>query len=394
VITASALPRVAACPGSVALSKAHTQNQNTADGTVRHAAVEEAVLEGRLDDIPAKVREFIDEGAVVTPEVVVYYNWRTGAARQTGRGESARAYDVGEDEIPGTIDLLIVGRRLVVVDYKGHEDVGTPEEHEQIMLYAVAAARIHGFTEVTVVVAYIGAGVEDARVVPVVVDCLELAASRAKLTRIMEAAEAQSRKAVPDVHESRHCKYCPSKSVCPSKVGLLVQVATKGLAVIGDTTMTTERAAEAYREIERIEQLVKDARKRLEVYVDEQGPIDLGNGRAFGRYRRPGNEKVNGAIAVQAIRDALPLDAEAFIEAATERTTSKTAIERAAKALYPARGMPTKVTRAVLARARELGGITAADTFPLGEFAVDRQQAVEKEAIDTDAVDRLLTAAG
>lgn len=397
--TASGLGRIAACPGSVALAKAHLSSQYADEGNVRHADAESAALDGRLDDLPPRVRALIEPDAQLLPEVAVAYNWRTGKARMLGRGIT-RDYPVDPDsEIPGTIDLLVINPsgRLVVVDYKGHEDVGEPDQNVQVMLYGLAVARIYGANEVTLAVSYIGAGTEDARTPVVTVDCFDLAAYATKVTRIIEAANAEIGKAIPDVRESRHCKWCPSKPYCGAKNALLVQVASGGLAVIGDTAMTVDRAREAYREIERIEQLVKDARKRLEVYVDDNGPIDLGEGRFFGRYRRPGNEKLDGDIAIDAIRSVLPDDqADTFEATAIEYSTSKAAIERAAKeACGPGakRGAATKLARQVVEKVRELGGVTAADTFPLGEYTGE-SRGVAKDPVDIEAVDRALKAAG
>lgn len=391
MITASALPRVAACPGSAHLSKAHVSNENADEGHLRHEAVEDAVLAGDLEGLPPKVAALIEPGATVLPEVAIAYNWRTSTARMIGRG-AARDYTPSADEIPGTIDLLIVnpGNRLVVVDYKGFEDVGAPDENAQVITYGLAATRIYGASEVLLVVAYIGQGVEHARVVRAEAGPIELAGFAAKVRRIMEAAVPGA-----EVRESKACKYCPSKSVCPSKVGLLVQVAERGLAVIGDVSLTPERAAAGVREIERIEQLVRDARKRLEVYVDEQGPIDLGSGRFYGRYRRPGNERLEGAAGVTAIAEVVPEPVRAqFAAIAISYSTSKAAIERAAKDVS-AKGKAAKLARAVVEKIRELGGAGhGSDSFPIGEFSVDQYPIAEREPIDTDAVDKLLTSAG
>ncbi len=393
-ITASALPRVAACPGSAALAKAHLANENAAAGNDRHFEMEEAGLEGRIEDLPLKVQELIEPGAQLHPEIAIAYNWRTGVGRLIGRG-TARAYDVTADEIPGTIDLLIVGSRLIVVDYKGFEYVGSPEQHEQANLYALAVARIYGFNEVTIAIVYIGAGVEHAHADVITIDCFEMATYSVRLTRIMEAVEAAERQPIPEVRESKHCKWCPSKPFCSAKNALLVQVAENGLAIVGDSIMTTERARAAYEQIERIDSLLREAKKRLEVYVEEQGPIDLGNGRMYGRYQRKGNEKVDGPIAVQAIREVLvaPENQAEFEKVAIVPTATKASIERAAKAVTSTM-KPTALAKAVIAKIRELGGISSSPTFPVGEYVRGKDEPAEKPEIDAGEIDRLLTSAG
>jgi hypothetical protein len=128
----------------------------------------------------------------------------------------------------------------------------------------------------------------------------------------------------------------------------------------------------------------------LETYVDEQGPIDLGGGRMYGRYVRNGNERLDGSVAVVAIHELVGEAAPEFEKVAIERKTTKAAIERAAKQLASKRGM----TSAIVKRIRELGGAThAPDTMPLGEYVADRNEAGDKQVIDVDAVDRLLESA-
>ncbi|MES2032893.1 MAG: PAS domain-containing protein, partial [Pseudomonadota bacterium] len=75
-----------------------------------------------------------------------------------------------------------------------------------------------------------------------------------------------------------------------------VQIGSQGLAKIGDSALTHERLIAAYRQTMAVKALVADAEKRLVAYVDDHGPIDLGNGSVYGRYTRKGNEELDGSI--------------------------------------------------------------------------------------------------
>jgi hypothetical protein len=104
--------------------------------------------------------------------------------------------------------------------------------------------------------------------------------SRSRLERVPRGVQ-------PTTREGSWCAHCASKSRCPSKTACSSR-SRKGLAIIGDTALTQDRAREAHLEIERLDQLVKEAKSRREKWIDENGPIDLGNGKAFGRHAAQG----------------------------------------------------------------------------------------------------------
>ena len=140
------------------------------------------------------------------------------------------------------------------------------------------------------------------------------------------------------------------------------------MAITGESIMTSERAAAAYDQLLRVELLARDARSRLNSFVDEQGPIAIGGGRMYGRHRRDGRESLAGSVAVQAIREIVGERADAFESLAIERSTSKAAIMRAAKETAQKRGAK-KLAEEVIDKIRRLGGSrTGSETFPIGEF--------------------------
>lgn len=378
MITASALTRLRNCPSSAVLPRAENHSEWADLG---HEAHEELAIFSPDHPfahlIPANARA----------EVKLAYDVATRAGRIIGEGSGRDYGSPGPFEIVGSCDVLgVEADRVIVIDWKsGFADVEPAATNAQLWFYALAACRALGRSSATIRIVY----TQTRRIDEHEIDALDLAEFATSLerlhTQVAERHAARKRGEIVDTHEGAWCKWCPARPHCPSKHALLVQVAEKGLAVLGDATMTPERARAGYEQLVLLEQLVRDARKRLEVYVDENGPIDLGGGRFFGRYVRNGNERLDGDVAVRAIAEVVGESAREFEAAAIERRTSKAAIERAAKSL----GCPRGTASRVIARIRELGGTSrGADTMPLGEYMADKHEPAPK--LDVGAVNRAL----
>lgn len=387
MITASSLTRLRNCPSSAVLPRAETHSVWADAGNDEHETLAD------LANLPSSLAELVPAGS--RSEVKLAYDVATTAGRVIGEG-GGRAYgNPGPFEIVGSCDVLgVIGDSILIVDWKtGYADVEPASSNAQLWFYALAACRAMGKESAIVRIVYTKTG----RVDEYAIDALELAgfadALRRLHTDVAKRQAALQRGELMETREGSWCKHCASKAVCPSKNALLVQFAEPGFAILGDSQMTPARAALAYAQLTRIEQLTSDARKRLQVYVDEQGPIDLGNGRMYGRYDRKGNEVLNGNVAVQAIREVVGESAKEFETIAIDRKTSKAAIARAAKQLV-AKGH-TKVAEAVVDKIRELGGVShMADSAPYGEHSADRFTRGPQPAIDTDEVNRQLKAVG
>lgn len=386
--TASALPRLMNCTASAVLSRAENHNEWSESGHDEHEDLAEQTLAGTL---PGHLARLVPPSPRV--EVKVAYDVSTRTGRIIGEG-SGRDYGTpGPFEIVGSFDVGGVdGDRVVIVDWKtGFADVEPAATNSQLWFYALAACRAFGLDKAVIRIVYTNQG---GRCDEHEIDALDLAEFAGRLealhTRIAALQAARKRGEILETREGSWCKHCASKPYCPSKNALLVQVAEHGLAVIGDAEMTPQRAAGAYEQIVRVEQLVKEARKRLETYVEERGPIDLGGGRMFGRYVRKGNERLSGDAAVQAIAEIVGESAKEFESVAIERKTTKAAIERAAKSLGCKRGTATAVVR----RIREIGGAThAADSMPIGEYVVGKDEAATLPEVDVAEVNKLLESA-
>lgn len=379
MITASSLSRLLNCPGSSLLSRAENASQWADAGQVEHADLASEVMAGTLPDwisaaIPPNSRT----------EVALAFDVATREGRIIGEN-LARAYsNLGVFEIVGSTDVLgVVGDAVVIADFKtGYGNVEPAATNAQLAFYALAAARALDKTRAIVRLIF----TKTERVEEAELDAFDLAAFGERLAALHSTIAAL--KHPVSTTEGSWCRYCPSKHVCPSKNGQLVQLAERGAAVLGDSLITPERRRAAYEQFVRIEQIVADAKRRLDASIDDFGPIDLGNGRAYGRYHRPGRKQLDGDKAVQAIRVVVGESAKEFEALAIERSTSQAAIERAAKALAPARGA-SKLKAAVIAKIEELGGVTyGAEQYPIGEHPIERS--ATQPAIGFDSVDKLL----
>jgi len=387
VLTMSALPRLLNCTASAVLSRAETASEWANSGNDEHEDLAE------LDDPEHEFAHLLPPGA--RSEVKVAYDVLARTGRIIGQGDGRGYGTLGPFEIAGSIDVLwLEGDTVVVLDWKtGYNDVDPAERNWQLWGYALAACAAFGKSRARVMIVY--TKFKSARPDEYEIDALELADFASRLaalhTRVPELKASLQRGELLDTKEGNWCRHCPSKHVCPSKNGLLVQFAENGLAVVGDAAMTPERARQAYEQFVRIDQLVADVKKRLNAFVIDNGPIDLGNGRMYGRYHRKGNEVLDGKAAVRAIREIAGESAKEFEAEAVEVSTSKAAIDRACKALNMPRGTKPKIER----RIRELGGSThKSDSMPIGEFDADRRTAAIIEPLDFDDIDRRLKEAG
>lgn len=358
-LTASGLSRVLNCAGSVRLPRAENVSQWADAGHDEHAEIADQHAAGTL---PAWIAKLVPAGA--RSEVALAFDVATRQGRVIGEN-IGRAYgDVAPFEVVGSADMVgIEDDAVVVLDWKtGYLDVEPAATNPQMAFYALAACRAFGKDRAIVRIVY----TKSNRVDAAELDALDLAAFADRLESLFRSVAADRQTGPINTREGSWCRYCPSKSVCPSKVGLLAQVASGGLAVTGGE-LTPALAASAYEQLVRIEQIVKEARARLLTFVEEQGPIDLGNGRAFGRYRKLGNRKIDARGAEPVIRAVLGPEA---VDVAIERSTSQAAIERACKQ-FGQRGDKAALMR----RLEEDGYVVREETFPIGEYATDKHDA-------------------
>lgn len=389
--TMSALPRSLNCDGSLVLPRAELHSEWADAGSDEHEELARQVIAGTL---PERLARIVPPGA--RAEVIVAYDASTGEGRIVGDKDGRDYTGFAPYEIPGKVDVIgLDGETVVIIDWKtGYKEVDPAERNWQLWGYALAVCRALRKSEARIYIAYTnqpGQPIDEHTL-----DAYDLAdfAKRLNQLQLREAALGKSYRGgiQPTTKEGPWCGHCASKSRCASKTGLLVQISQKGLAVIGDTELTGERARDAHLEIERIDQLLKEAKARREKWVDENGPIDLGNGKAWGRMPRKGNRVLDGDKAVQAIREVVGESAKEFEAMAVEKKVTQAGIERAAKMLGVGQS-PKKLKDRIVNRIDELGGVTyGKDIMPLGEFKLEPGQEVPR--LDYDELDRALAEAG
>lgn len=353
MITASAVERALACPGSFALPEARTTNAYAEEGTANHAEHEQAIEAGVIDEPIARILG--DAARTVRAEVKVAFDVSSGQGRILGYGSDRGYVDLAPFEIPGTLDLLAYdAERVYVGDHKLHALVTPARSNLQIGFGALAAARALGKEEATVFISY-----EHGRPDVATLDMVELDAIAWRLRGIHGAVASQkarrARGELVEVSEGRHCKHCPAIHACPAKVALIKRLANGGeaneLELMMPLSSSTARAA--YDRIQQADNVLKRAKAALYAYASET-PIPLGDGRFFGRHTKRGTESLDGRIAQEVVRQFAGDQAAADV---VEISVTKTAIKEAAKATA-AKGKAAEMERAILAEIRARNGAT------------------------------------
>lgn len=386
ITSASSIARRRGCIGSSVLQRNENHSEWADSGHEEHDRLATDTLAGAL---PPELARWVPPNPRV--EVKLAWDVFSGVGRILGEG-AGRNYDgVQSTEIAGSCDVIaVVGEAVVIIDWKtGFADVEPAATNSQLWFYALAAARALGCSSAIIRVVYTkrDGWCDEHEIGP-----LELAEYASELQslngRIESARKAYRETRQVETNEGSWCKHCPSKSVCPSKNALLAQVASRGLAIIGDTAMTPERAAEAHREIERFESLLNEAKKRRDAWVTENGPIDLGDGRMYGRFVREGKRKLDGKLALAVIRETCkPEVAEEAVELAVTQAGLKRAIEK----FEGPKGADKRVKEIVTALEKR-GGVKRGVEYPIGEFPAGKHEPAP--LIDVTEIDRMLKEAG
>lgn len=349
-LSASGVTRALACPASLVLPQHRYETKFASDGTDRHADSEVAIDMGDEEDVlPARVLEMLEDDDVKDTECSFAFDVATGTARELGYGRESYK-NLSPFEIPGCLDLIVKNkRRIIVVDKKGFERVGPAESNEQTLTYALMVARCYGYDEVTVVIYYELGGVDVA-----VLSALDLDAHAERLkTLLVDVARAQV-EPTKFLAMGRWCKYCPAFLSCPKQHALTLEVGSGTMAMQVESRIPfddDDDAAQAFDLLQRVKMIA--ARIQAGLYARAgQRPIPLLNGNVLGPREKQGNERLDGDIVYQVIRDQ---HGQGIADAAVERKATK---KRIGEALVFAgsKGERAKLERAVLEEVRSRGG--------------------------------------
>lgn len=330
--TASSLGRVIACPGSEALPHLHRTTEDAEAGTWRHWYLEHigkigAVL--ALEGVPKKYQamcEAIDlEGLPLklASEVAFAYNWKTGEARELGRGLHRNYSMCTPDEIPGTIDAVGLSPASIYLgDYKGWALVKA-RDNAQLLFAALCGTKV--FDRDTAEMEIINVRGSDNWRSKATVDVFDLAVFADKLRDTMTIVEAVKGGAVlnPSVVEGDHCRYCPAYDSCPAKTKMLLVMAG------GESlpTLNKDSAKKAYETWQAMKSLTQIAGARIYAYA-ENNPIELDDGIVFGPHETLGKESIEGDAAYELLRKRL---GQPYADEAVSRKATKTGITSAVR---------------------------------------------------------------
>jgi len=206
-----------------------------------------------------------------------------------------------------------VGGRGYVGDYKsGHSKYPAPDMFGQTLLGAACVAPVYGCDDVVVELISIhdNGGHHTVRRI---VNTWELDDFAAELYEAMERATTAQFEGWPNPWEEEPqpkegtwCEYCPAYRGCPAKLALVralpAELALLGVAperglILDPTALTVSNAAGAWMAIERIEEVLGEAKAEL-CRLAWHETIPLADGRVLGRLETS-KRAVNGKLAAE-----------------------------------------------------------------------------------------------
>lgn len=361
-ITASKIELAATCPGAFTLPWRDSPNAYSEAGSERHAADEAAI---RTGDVPA---EYTDRwpGLTWRAEVKFMYDIATDSGRELGQGSDRKYGDAGPFEVPGTAD--VVGRApgvLVILDKKSFEEVTPAAANGQVRFLALAAARSYRHRgRIFVAIKRELADLDVAELDPLF-DLDVIAHATKKLVLDTAAARARASAGEPVRFQiGRHCRWCPAFESCPQQ-GELIALTRRPdddpELMLASTFLDERDAPDVYRLWKRIGILHKRIGQSLFAYAANT-PIPLGGGKMFGKVSSQGNEKLDGDVVYEVVKEQLGQEAA---DAAVIRSATKKRLEAAVKGTG---GTVAPKVRKVLEQVRARGGATREDKETIEEF--------------------------
>lgn len=377
--TASALPRLMVCPASYALRlqmasdgllpvlDERSAGDDAEAGTRRHRALEAAIDVG---DLPDRFRPFVGEAP--RTELAYRYDSATGVAAELPAVDDRRYPPAPSSVTYGTTDCASLSGddTVLIVDWKGpHADLPPIERNDQLMFAALSSSRVTLRPHVQIATVRIDdadpnaddnlpkiVGAQVAMVGPATLQVFE-----EKMRRL----DGQIAVAVRDVQEGRepvvipgnHCAYCPVAPACPAT--------QRALELANTPPDIVPHVAPAL--LVEMESAISAAGKRLRQFIEAEvkrsGPIDLGDGYAYGYVVAEGNEKIDAALAAPVLVNRLGLAAELAIK----KTVTKNGIKAAAREIAD-KGKAAELERNVLADLRTAGAISRDQTTSLKAY--------------------------
>lgn len=395
-VSASALPRIELCPASAVLPQVGSTSEAADKGSALHQHIRDRAELGidlavaRLEEVcarwglsetetaflRARLMKFTwtpPAGAICELRLAVMPDWTVKRVPEDQRWVEGALFTGQFDVVWAEPSPLVVGEDgsvhcpagsvLWALDVKGGQDrhVTTIERNLQVAFYAWAAARWTKAQRAIPAICYPGAGEGEWDVPGRMWGPAELDAVEARLKKLWGDCERQERALAEgqplSLTEGRHCGYCPAQTHCPAKTALLKSLCTDSPAPLGAAPLTASEATRIASSLVFVERFLERARSALRSYVEDQGPIDLGDGVVWGP------QQVNRTeILPEAAREVLEEELGEHANAAIKLDITGASIERAIKAQLEARGLtrgvaPTK--RRIWAKLGEAGALVS-----------------------------------
>lgn len=357
------------CPGSFALPWRDTPNAYSEAGSALHAVDELAIAAGGAPD--AYTERWPEHHW--RAEVAYAYDISLDTGRLLGVGINRAYGELAPFERPGTIDAEgwnEQSRHLVIVDRKSFEEQTPAAQNPQLRFLALAASRVLRPLRITVAINHQLHGMDvaeldafDLDVIPHQLKEIEYGVARARLA-------ARDGMMVP-FNTGRHCRWCPAFANCPRQTELvaLARRDDEDPELAMSTTVVDESdAPDVYQLWKRLGILHKRVGESLFALAASR-PIPIGNGKMFGRVTKQGNEKLDGDVVYQTVKE---LHGQLVADAAVERKATKTKLKTALKMVA---GPVAAAEREVLEVVRSKGGSQRDKKEVIEEF-VPRLEAV------------------
>lgn len=391
-ITASALDRLDACPGSHVLPHAYETSEHASRGTAIHAFLQRANelggdREAALAEVPAEHYDAcaaVDEQTLplygeTAAEVALAYDPSSDTAREIGRGMERAAYlaALRGGEIGCIVDVVgLSPDAAYVADYKTGWRWVSPASW-QLRFQALAVSRAYGRRSVTAQVVRVRDG--ENRAISATYDAWDLDGVAADLEQLLGRVAAVQARADdgkrPPTYPGEHCQYCPAQRWCQTRINLALALSGEDpLAELGQVrALTPQQAGQAWRLLDLIEPIVAQAREDLKLLAREV-PLPLGDGQFLGIVAGH-RDRLDADALYQAVRAKWGEDvAEVAAPRIESRTATKTKTVQVASRLLRDRGQFKSIVaakQAIEALAHDTGAATRMHYDKITTYAAD-----------------------
>lgn len=370
-ITASQLPRLFKCNGSLFLPNENETSEAAERGTEIHKYLEWLVndMRGVKTEKPQlsienaefcqkidvqEIRALIKDASDVFAEQAFGFDVDAAFQRHNGVARVGRVYKSQSTPslygvVYGTCDLVVkTDDGFSVYDFKtGITDYGDPSKSPQLLAAAYAfSARVAGFVYIR----------HDGSVY-----IKETVLTPRDISEFQEAAKGVFR--YSPLVTGNHCKYCPSFKFCPQQK----QIAKHLDAGVLDPELPTLSADTAPRILEKLElaeKLLEKVRKQVEDFARES-PFQTTDGATFGP-KETVRESINGDAAIDIIGKAFGFDVAAK---ATKTTLTKTALGEALGDYAKSKGLKkAEVMREAMDALKNAGAVEYSRSVTVGRI--------------------------